>query len=111
MLARTYRLRKNSDFQRLYKTAKRFATPNLVLYYLPSYLQYSQVGFVVSKKVSKSAVVRNTLRRRASAIIEEVYKDIKQPYKIIILIRKDFTNLKPNELKAEITKLIGGIVQ
>jgi RNase P protein component len=40
-----------------------------------------------------------------------VYKDIKQPYKIIILIRKDFTNLKPNELKAEITKLIGGIVK
>jgi len=110
MLARTYRLRKNSDFQRLYKTAKRFATPNLVLYYMPSSLDYSQIGFVVSKKVSKSAVRRNSLRRRASGIVEELYKDIKKPQKIIVLIRKDFTELKPEELKNEIKNLFKGVV-
>jgi ribonuclease P protein component len=106
MLARTFRLRKNSDFQRLYKTAKRFATPNLVLYYTKSNLKYSQVGFVVSKKISKSAVVRNTLRRRASGIVEDMFNDIKEPTKIIILIRRDFSGIKPNELQDEIKKLL-----
>ena len=110
MLARTYRLRKNSDFQRLYRTAKRFATPNLVLYYLPSHLNYSQIGFVVSKKVSKSAVVRNSLRRRTSGVVEHLYKDLNRPYKIVILIRKDFSKLSPKELEAEIKQLIKKLV-
>ncbi len=110
MLARTYRLRKNSDFQRLYRTAKRFATPNLVLYYTPSHLKYSQVGFVVSKKVSKSAVVRNTLRRRASGVVEEMFANIKEPVKMIVLIRKDFSGMNPIEIKAEINKLLERLV-
>ena len=78
---------------------------------MPSHLKYSQIGFVVSKKVSKSAVVRNTLRRRSSAIVEEMYKDIKQPYKMIVLIRNDFSSAKPEDLKAEISKLMQGVMQ
>lgn len=111
MLARTYRLRKNSDFQRLYKTGKRFVSANLVLYYAPSKLQYSQVGFVVSKKVSKKAVVRNTLRRRVTALVQNYFSDIKSPTKAIILIRKDFSAVKPAELDAEIKQLLAKVTQ
>ncbi|MSR68549.1 ribonuclease P protein component [Candidatus Saccharibacteria bacterium] len=107
MLKRVYRLRKNSDFQRLYKSGKRFTTPNLVLYYMPSNFDYSQVGFVVSKKVSKKAVVRNSLRRRAGAIVEASYPKLKTPTKMIILIRRDFSALTPSELNKEITTLLG----
>ncbi len=111
MLKRSFRLRKNSDFQRLYKTGRRFSTPNLALYYLPSNLEYSQVGFVVSKKVSKSAVVRNNLRRRASAIIEQQYHKIYQPFKMIILIRKNYTGLTPEDLNSELSKLVSKVVK
>ncbi len=111
MLKRTHRLRKNSDFQRLYKTGRRFATPNLAIYYLPSHMDYSQVGFVVSKKVSKSAVVRNSLRRRASAVTEELYPKLIKPTKIVILIRRDFSAIKPTKIKAEIIKLIGTLAK
>jgi len=110
MLARTYRLRKNSDFQRLYKSGKRFASANLAFYFVPSNMEYSQIGFVVSKKVSKRAVVRNTLRRRVSAIVEENYKNIKTPIKAIILIRKDFSSTKPDDLKKEVAGLIKGVL-
>ncbi|MEI6581670.1 MAG: ribonuclease P protein component [bacterium] len=106
MLKRTNRLRKNSDFQRLYKSGKRFSTPNLALYYMPSNFDYSQVGFVVSKKVSKSAVIRNSLRRRTSAIVESIYPNIKHPTKLIILIRRDFSGLSPTELQKEIKTLM-----
>jgi len=106
VLKRTNRLRKNSDFQRLYKSGKRFSTPNLALYYMPSNFDYSQVGFVVSKKVSKSAVVRNSLRRRTSAIVESIYPNIKHPTKLIILIRRDFSGLSPTELQKEINTLM-----
>lgn len=111
MLARTYRLRKNSDFQRLYKSAKRFASANLILYYAPSTMEYSQIGFVVSKKVAKSAVIRNTLRRRVSAIVEQNFVNIKSPVKAIILIRKDFSASKPAQLQQEVEGLIKGILK
>ena len=110
MLARTYRLRKNSDFQRLYKSGKRFASANLAFYFAPSNMEYSQVAFVVSKKVAKSAVIRNTLRRRVSAILEQNFASIKTPVKAIILIRKDFSTIKPNELQKEVEGLIKGIL-
>jgi len=51
-------------------------------------------------------VVRNTLRRRASGIVEDMFNDIKEPTKIIILIRRDFSGIKPNELQDEIKKLL-----
>lgn len=111
MLARTYRLRKNSDFQRLYKTGKRFATANLVLYYLPAKLDHSQIGFVVSKKISKSAVIRNTLRRRVSAIVEENFTKFTNPLQAIILIRSDFSALKPQDLQKEVKNLLSKVMQ
>ena len=110
MLARTYRLRKNSDFQRLYKSGKRFASANLAFYFAPSKMEYSQIAFVVSKKVSKSAVTRNTLRRRVSAIVEQKFVNISHPVKAIILIRKDFSSIKPGELQKEVEGLIKGVL-
>jgi len=73
---------------------------------MPSNFDYSQVGFVVSKKVSKSAVIRNSLRRRTSAIVESIYPNIKHPTKLIILIRRDFSGLSPTELQKEIKTLM-----
>jgi ribonuclease P protein component len=82
-----------------------------VIYYLPSRFEFTQAGFVVSKKVSKSAVLRNRLRRRVSAIIEENYHQLTPPMQIIILIRKDFSTIPVLDLKNEIIKLIGAIKQ
>ncbi len=78
---------------------------------MPSQLEHSQIGFVVSKKVSKSAVVRNTLRRRTSGVVEEIFKDINSPMKMIILIRKDFSAMKPEELRAEVARLMERLIK
>jgi len=106
MLARKYRLRKNSDFQRLYKYGKRFVSHDLVFYFAPSRMDYPQFGFVVSKKVSKSAVVRNTLRRRVSAIVEENFQLFSTPIKAVVLIKKDFSPIKPQDLQKQLLELL-----
>lgn len=105
MLKRSYRLRKDRDFQKLYKSGQRYSTSNFTLHYLASKLEYSKVGFVVSKKVSKSAVIRNKLRRRSSAVVESIYPSLKQPYDIIVLIRRDFSALSTKELQDELHQL------
>jgi len=56
------RLRKNSDFQRVYEKGRSWAHPLLVLYALRNDLDYSRFGFSVSKRVG-GAVVRNRARR------------------------------------------------
>ena len=109
MLKRSYRLRKDRDFQKLYRNGRRYTTPHFVVYYLASRFENTQVGFVVSKKVAKNAVVRNKLRRRASAVIEGYYPKISKPMHIIVLIRKDFSVLSSTELNTEINQLLGGI--
>lgn len=106
MLKRAYRLRKDRDFQKIYRKGQRRTSPNFTLYYLPTKFAVTQVGFVVSKKVSKSAVVRNRLRRRATAIVEELYAHIQPSKQVIILIRQDFSAMIPQELKKELHNLL-----
>lgn len=109
MLARKFRLRKNSDFQKLYKKGRRFTSPNLAFYYLPTNLENSQIGFVVSKKVSKKSVVRNKLRRRLSAVVEDNFLKIPRTIKAAFLIRNDFSDIKPTDLQKEVNELINKI--
>jgi len=61
-MKKRFRLRKNSDFQRVRKKGRSWAHPLLVLYALRNDLGYSRFGFSVSKRVG-GAVVCNRARR------------------------------------------------
>ena len=60
-MKRTYSLRKNSQFQYVYRRGQSCACRELVLLFVRG--PRMQVGFSVSKKVGK-AVVRNRVKRR-----------------------------------------------
>ena len=62
MLAAEHRLQKPADFAVTMRGARKFRAGELLFYYLPSD-QPIRFGFIISKKVSKLAVVRNRLRR------------------------------------------------
>lgn len=61
-MKKRFRLRKNSDFQRVRRKGRSWAHPLLVLCALRNDLGYSRFGFSASKKVG-GAVVRNRARR------------------------------------------------
>ena len=55
-------LKKNKDFQKVYKKGKSYANKYLVMYVLKNDLEKNRIGISVSKKVGNS-VVRHRLKR------------------------------------------------
>ncbi len=62
-------LKKNKDFQKVYKKGKSYANKYLVMYVLKNDLEENRIGISVSKKVGNS-VIRHHLTR----LIRESYR-------------------------------------
>lgn len=64
MLPRAHRLTAAKDFARILGKGRPFRATGLMMKVVRNDLDVSRVGFVVSTKVSKKAVIRNKLKRR-----------------------------------------------
>ena len=62
-------LKKNRDFQNVYRKGKSLANHYLVMYLLPNELNRNRLGISVSKKVGNSVV-----RHRLTRLIRESYR-------------------------------------
>lgn len=62
-------LKKNQDFQRVYRTGKSFANRYLIMYRKENGLNGNRIGISVSKKVGNSIV-----RHRLTRLIRESYR-------------------------------------
>lgn len=65
----------------------------------------SKFTVVSSKKITKTAITRNLLRRRFFNIIKEIYKELPSSIAIIFFLKKGAGNLKFEDLKQEIIKI------
>ncbi len=62
-------LKKNKDFQQVYRRGKSYANRYLVMYILENHLNKNRLGISVSKKVGNSIV-----RHRLARLIRESYR-------------------------------------
>ena len=62
-------LKKNMDFQNVYKNGKSYANKYLVMYVLKNELNKNRIGISVSKKVGNSVI-----RHRITRLIRESYR-------------------------------------
>ena len=62
-------LKKNKDFQKVYRNGKSYANKYLVMYVLENDLQKNRIGVSVSKKVGNSVV-----RHRLARLIRESFR-------------------------------------
>lgn len=93
MFERKYRLLAKTSFGR----AKGLDSPTFRLKILENNLLYNRLGFIVSKKVDKRAVVRNRTKRRFRSCLENMSAKIKTGNDMIFLIKKEAVSKKTSE--------------
>lgn len=87
-------LKKRSDFVAIGKNGKRFSCHYFALYCLkqPEDAKVApiRIGYTVSKRVSKKAVIRNRIKRRLRAAVSEVMPtEGRGGYDYVIIARAD----------------------
>ena len=100
-------LQRRGDFARLRARGRRTATPSLTVYQAASYARDTQplVGITVGKTVG-GAVVRNRLRRRIGAILQEVFVAGAPQGRMLIVARPGAGELEFGQLRAELRRAL-----
>ena len=87
-MEKQYRLRKNYQFNYLYKNGKSVNDKNLAIVFCLNKNGKPKIGFSVSKKFGK-AVKRNKVRRRLKEIINKRYDLLNKKYNYVFLPRNN----------------------
>lgn len=106
MLARSLRLRHSRDIERVYKQGRYGASDYLSVKVLQGRGQISRATVVVAKKVSKKAVVRNSLRRRILEILARHWQRIQPGCDIVVTVKQDASDLAPTALDSEVVQAL-----
>ena len=100
MIARTHRFHGYNSLRFVYQNGSAVRSPQLVLKYAlnPRRSTY-RAAVVVSRKVQKSAVVRNRLRRRIFEAIRADESAIGQPFDLVFTVfNEQLNDLSPAKL-------------
>ena len=99
-------LKKNKDFQSVYRNGKSFANKCLVMYIIPNELNKNRLGISVSKKVGNS-VVRHHLTR----LIRESYRLQEDMFNsgldIVVIARSTARDISYHETESALLHLGG----
>lgn len=99
MLTKENRLKKNKEFNYIFKKGKYINSSNFLIYYLNTRYQFSKFGISVSKKVGNS-VVRSRTKRVMSEVIRVNLEKVKTNNYIIVL-KPSFAELSFSQVEAE----------
>lgn len=108
MIGRTHRFHGRAGIRRLLATGQAVRGRSLALKYAPNPKRGSyRLAVVVSRKVSKSAVTRNRIRRRLYERVRILSGSFSAPYDLVLLAYDEqLASLPPAHLEAEVDKLL-----
>lgn len=109
MLPRQNRLKKTKDFERVFKQGLFINDKFIAFKAARNGLDVTRFGFVVSKKISKKAVIRNKIKRWLRAAVLPGLKDIKPGFDIAVMTKPEILNSNFKEIKSIIQLLISRI--
>lgn len=103
MLPALNRLKKPRDISRVFKQGRYAASPELMVRVAANSQPDSRLVVVISKKVSKKAVVRNRLRRQIIGIVQRGWQTVAAGYDIVVTVRADLSPKTAPQLEQLVT--------
>ena len=92
------RLTKNDDFDICIKNGLKMHTRSFTIFAKKNKLNKTRLGISVSKKVNKSSVVRNLIRRQVKSWFYTHQINLNDDYDLVFIIKNDYDPKKYNFL-------------
>ena len=106
MISRTNRFHGRGSLGRHYKQSKSVRSTAMALRYVPSRGANYRLAVVVSRKVSKSAVIRNRIRRRIYEHVRILSGNFITPFDLVIIVYDEKVAKMPSEqLQQDLIKM------
>lgn len=105
-MRKSYRVKKEREFQKVFQEGASVANRKFVVYRLASSDQpHFRVGLSVGKKVG-NAVIRNRVKRLIRAALQELKPEIKEPLDFIIIARPSTKEMTYAETKQNLVHVL-----
>lgn len=112
MISRKYRFRGHKSLDYIYKKGRTAKAGPMSIKFAPSRGEDYRLAVVVSKKVSKSAVKRNRIRRRIFEQFRLIRAEHGQPIRYDIIItafKDDLADMPAEEVAKTVRKLVSAL--
>ncbi len=107
MLNKKYRFHSRGGVRFVYQKGKTIRKPGMSLVFLKNERHFTRIAVVVSKKVEKSAVKRNRIRRRVYEALRINFELIPKEYDyIFVVFSKEVLTLPFPELEKQLGELV-----
>lgn len=109
-LKKADKLRKNTQFQAVYKGGKSVANRLLVLYMLPNHSEGGKIGFAAGKRLG-NAVVRNRVKRMMREAFRLNRDQLPAGYDFILVGRRPVVGVKTQDVISAFLNLAGRVAR
>jgi ribonuclease P protein component len=99
------RLRSTFEFQKVREKSNKLFSKSLLIYYLDNNLTYPRLGVIVSKKVSKKAVVRNRIKRQIREIFRLNQNKI-SPIDLVVIAKQSAEESNYQQIESNLMKAL-----
>ena len=107
MLSKKYRFHSRGGVRFVYQKGKTIRRPGMSLVFLNNERGFTRVAVVVSKKVVKSAVKRNRIRRRVYEALRLNFDLVPKKYGyIFVVFSKEVLDMPFSELEKKLGELV-----
>ncbi|MCD4760508.1 ribonuclease P protein component [bacterium] len=101
MLPKENRLHQDKEIKAVVQKGQTFFLPQFVIKYQVNKEKFTKIGFIISTKVDKKAVVRNRLARQLREVIRSFLPEMKTGYSVMIIAKKQALELDFEALKKQ----------
>jgi ribonuclease P protein component len=109
MLPREKRLANPRDFKRVYQKGSFFSAGIFNAKYLPNKLDFTRIGIVVSKKISKKATERNKIKRLFREAFRALHQEVPTGLDIVVNVNPNAQGLDLIKITAKTKESLGKI--